>query len=453
MSGGISDIAGTGAVTPVAYQLLGLEAKVTASTTSSSGISTGADYGNIFRDTRTLDTLGLPPFDASVDDGRIKLLVAQLAEIVDSSASEKLRNRTAGEQATLALLLTRLESVDGNVSAQEVASADFAAAVAETPSFTFGSVTSASSAAEIAAITTLTDARIVAANAELAAEEAKGGAADATLVASLTTEIETLGTESARLNVLYGLAVTSEDAQTTVFSAIFSFVVSLMEFFIAFLSGTDEDADAASDRFAGPDGPVGRAFDVITEVARKGERTQLLQMLDGMDRKTLAETLLNEVRVARRENRGNADLTAFATALARRMAAAVLPDFDRTAAVGAGEDGPFVPVAPGLTGFGAATGFAPLPPLLADALRKVGPAPYAEGDVESVLAALDGKAFRDARNLLEAADEAALARFGLAAAGILQRGMALADIAEMIAAAATRADDVSAVPTKIKLVI
>ncbi len=310
MTSGIQDVSGSAAVTALAYELLTTTSTAAPAALAENGVVTGADYAGIFRTTRNFENLGLPAVDGSMDDGRIRATLIDIVDAIDASAAERLRNRAASERAGYALMLLRLEDVGTGADAATSAATDFSAAVAAdatNPAFTYGTVTDASTAAEIQAIRDLTAEALAQAQTDLATENA-ATTPDQTRIDGLTATIASLDAEIVRLDGLSSLATAKETADSSFFGAIFNFFSSLVSFVVQLFSGGDDLTDVDPNDLLRADGPVDQAFDQLTEVARKGDDDLLAAMLENVDRRALLEQVRERLRTARAEGRTEVDL-------------------------------------------------------------------------------------------------------------------------------------------------
>lgn len=321
MTGGIQDVSSPTAVTALAYELLNTTTAAAPAALAETGVVTGADYASIFRTARNFDNLGLPAVDGSMDDGRIRSLLTDIVDAVDAAAAERYRNRASAERAQHGLMLLRLEAVTGGADTSSAASADFAAAVTADPTggvFTYGEVTSASTAADIDAIRTLTEAEIAKVQAELAAENAKT-TPDAAVVSALAAKLSDLSDEKTRLENLSALAGTKESAETSFFGAVFDFFRDLVSFFVQLFTGGNVTSEAAFENALREGGPIDQAFQSLTDAARRSDQDRLAAMIEGVDRRELLGRIRDEVRAARAEGRTEVDLGALVAQYAMRF--------------------------------------------------------------------------------------------------------------------------------------
>ncbi len=317
---GIQDVSGPAAVPSPAYELLNIAPAAAPSNLAVNGVVTGADYATIFRNARSYDNLGLPVVDGSMDDGRIRNLVLDVAAAIDAATAERVRNRTASERAQHGLMLLRLDEVDGGAGRSNDAAADFNAAVsadASNPPFSRGTVTTSSTAADIAAIRSATAADLAQAQADLAAEQAETSP-DPAVVDALNARITSLAAEIVRLDALAVAAAEKESTETSFFTAVFDFFSSLASFFLRLFGGDGDLSDAELESALREGGPIDQAIQGLADSARKADQDRLAALIETVDRRALLESVRDEVRNARREGRTDVDLGALVMQFAMR---------------------------------------------------------------------------------------------------------------------------------------
>ncbi len=317
---GIQDVSGPAAVPSPAYELLNIAPASAPSNLAVTGVVTGADYATIFRNARSYDNLGLPVVDGSMDDGRIRSLVLDVAAAIDAATAERVRNRTSADRAQHGLALLRLDEIDGGAGRSTEAASDFNAAVAadaSNPAFTRGTVTTDSTTADIAAIRSATAADLAQAQADLAAEQAKPSP-DTAVVDALNATITSLGAEIVRLDALSSLAAEKESTETSFFTAVFDFLSSLASFFLRLFGGNGDLSDAELETALREGGPIDQAMQGLADSARKADQDRLAALIETVDRRALLEGVREEVRNARREGRQDVDLGALVMQFAMR---------------------------------------------------------------------------------------------------------------------------------------